>query len=76
MTHLFSTATSDMSMAAWEGISEGQICMEAQGMAYFKQELEKACSEVPCNQEMLTQLRSFFARVQMGGNKISRQSVP
>lgn len=63
MTHLFSTTTSDMSQAVWNEISEGMTCLSSQGIADFKAELEKLCSEAPCNQETLKAIRSFFSRL-------------
>lgn len=65
VSHLFSSDTSSMSMAAWQQISEGQTCMDASGIASFKQELEKLCSEAPCTQNILNVIKNL--------NKIQRK---
>lgn len=63
INHLFSNDTSDISLAAWNQISEGMTCVSSQGIADFKSELEKLCSEVKCNQAALDELRKFFHKV-------------
>ena len=64
ITHLFSTDVSSISLAAWNEISEGMTCMSAQAIADFKSELEKLCSEAPCNQQDVATVKSAFARIQ------------
>jgi hypothetical protein len=72
ITHLFDASTSDMSKAAWDAISEGKICTEAQSIADVKAELEKLCSEAPCNKQALAVLRQAFDRIQNAKAKNAR----
>lgn len=53
VTHFFSATTSDMATSAWDQISEGKVCMEPAGIAGFKGALQKACSELTCNEQDL-----------------------
>ena len=64
ITHLFSSQTSDMSFTTWlNTLSEGQVCVNASTIADFKSELEKACSEIQCNQQAVATLNKAFNRM-------------
>ena len=66
ISHLFSADSSNIGVAAWNNIREGMSCVSAQDVANIKAELEKLCSEAPCNQPSVKALRAALSRLPRG----------